>query len=258
MAAPSIAEVWDDSRQFLVREHALLLPIGLACFGTATLLVSLVTPPRDPAAGIVVGPWMLWLIPVMLLAVVGSLTISAMALGNRLSVEEGFRIAFRLLPRAIGLLFLVGVIFATLAVVAGIIAGAAALVAGMGAQSTAMLATFAMLPLGVWLSARLLMLWPAAVTVVGGVGTVLRHSFAVSRGQGALLVGLMMVNLLLFMLLAAVLELAGGSVLLLLARLLGAPELGPLLVSVLVAAFNGAYATAWAVFVARLYARMQD
>lgn len=257
MAAPSIAEIWEESRQFLVRESGLVLPVGFASFGSATLLIALVAPPRDPAAGLALAPWMWWFVPAMLLAVIGSLTLSAMALGTRMSVEEGFRQAFRLLPRAIGLLLCVGVIFVGLAMVAGLLAGLLALLSGIGAQPTAMLATLAMLPLGVWFSARLMVIWPATVCANGGVPETLRHAFAVTQGHVALLIGLILVNLLLFMLLATVIEITGGSLLLLLARLVGMPQLGSLLVSILVAAFNAAYATAWAVFIARLYARLR-
>lgn len=256
MAAPSIADVWDETRRFVLREQGLLLPIGFSTFGAAALIVSLVAPQRTAPTQMSFDSWMLWLIPAMLLAVVGNLALSTLALRSRASVEEGFVAAFRLLPRAIGLMLIVGLMFLVLALVAGTVAGIMALLTGLGPQATTMIATLGLVPVAFWLSARLMLLWPTLADRNGGALDSLRCALQATRGQAALLVGLMLVNLLLFTVLAAVLELAGGSVLLLVTRLVGAPAIGPLLVSMLIAAFNAVYATIWTVFAARLYIRI--
>jgi hypothetical protein len=60
----------------------------------------------------------------------------------------------------------------------------------------------------------------------------------------------------LYVLIVAVLEAAVGSVLIILARMAGAPTLAPTLISVLIAAFNAVYMSFWTVLLAQIYARL--
>ena len=87
MAGASIEEVLDDTRRFCVRERALLLPLGFATFGMATLIAGAIVPvPKSPTAGLPPGPWMIALVPMMLLVLVGFLSVSRMVLRSRISV----------------------------------------------------------------------------------------------------------------------------------------------------------------------------
>ena len=101
MAEFSMIQLWDDTRRFVVRELALLLPLGFATFGLATLIVSLVAPQHRDAAATSFEPWMLWMIPAAGLMLIGYLATSRIVLQPGISVAEAIDGAVRLLPRAI-------------------------------------------------------------------------------------------------------------------------------------------------------------
>lgn len=256
MAKLSLSDVWDDTRIFMQRELGLLLPIGFATFGIGALLVSSVAPQPTPETGLQAGSWMIWLIPAIIMMLIGYLAISRLSLRSHLSVGEALGDAMRLLPKAGGLALMVTGIITGMIVLASIVTGVVVMVMGLPPKVATGTAFAAVVPLIFWLSVRLLLLWPTLADREGGVRDAFTRAMALSRGNFLRLAGLALLNFVGYLLLAAVIEMAGGSVLLIVTRLIGMPALGQVLASVLMAAFNAVYATFWAVFLSRLYARM--
>lgn len=255
MAGLSIDEVWDDTRRFFTRERALLLPLGFATFGSAALVGGLVIPaPSAPGEPLTPGPWMIVLIPMLLLVTVGYLAISRMVLRARISVAEALRDALRLMPRAIGVFAALGLAFVALSMMAALVAMLLAAVAGAGGMVT--LGMVLMLPPIVVVSVRLALLWPVLADREQPVRETFIQAVALTRGRALRIAGLLIAYFVLYVLIVAVIEAAVGSVLIILARMAGAPTLAPTLISLTIAAFNAVYMTFWTVFLARLYARL--
>lgn len=260
MPSLSLSDLFDETRRFVAAEFGLLFPLGLATFGAAALIFALVAPQQamgpHMAMQMQAAPWMWWLIPIFGLVLVGYLSASLLALRPKLSVAEALAGAVRRLPFAVALLLIL-VAIATMIVVGASAAGVAVgALAGFGAAQAATLGLMLALPVLAWFGVKITLLWP--VLAAGGQGPLdtLRQTLALSKGQFGKLALLLVGNMLLYLLLAAILQMAGGSVLLLVARLAGAVAQGPLLVAVLMAAFNAAYMTAWAVLLARAYVKL--
>lgn len=252
----SMTEVWDDSRRFLRNEQALLWPIGLAGFGLSALILAMVVPVQSQTGHVSPGPWMLGLIPAMLLVLTGYLAMSRIALQSRITVAEALSGALRLLPRALGIVLIVMLVISLFALLAGLISAGLITAARTDPRLGATIITCIMLPFMIWASARLALLWAVLADRETPIGETFKISIALTRGHDGKFIGLLLLNILVYVVLTGVLELAGGSILLLLTRVLGVPGLGPLLVAILMAAFNAAYMTVWAVFLARLYNRL--
>src|SRR5690606_9697412 len=111
-----------DTRRFFTRERTLLLPLGFATFGLAALIGGLAIPaPKAPGEPLTPGPWMLALIPMLLLVTLGYVAISRMVLRARISVAEALRDALGLMPRAIGVFVAIGLAFAALSLIAALV-----------------------------------------------------------------------------------------------------------------------------------------
>lgn len=257
MADLSIDEVWDDARGFFVRERALVLPIGFATFGLAALLAGTVVPaPQPPAREVVPGPWMLVLVPVLLLVLTGYLALSRIALRSHLSVAEVLRDALRLLPSGFMMLFGLGAMFLVISLVAGIFAGLMSALGGLGQGGMLMFAFLIFAPAAFVVSIRCTLLWPTLADQERGIGETFRRSIALTHGHAFKLGGVLLAYVLIYLLFVAVIESVAGSVLLILARMLDMPSIGPLLLAVLVAAFNAVYMSFWTIFLACIYGRL--
>jgi hypothetical protein len=253
----SIDEVWDDARRFFLRERALVLPIGFATFGLAALLAGVVVPaPQPPAREVPAGPWMFMLIPILLLVLTGYLALSRIALRSRLSVAEAIGDAVRFLPRGVLLLLGLGAIFLFLSLIAGMVGGLLSAIGGIGQGGMLMLALAIFAPAAFVVSVRCILLWPTLADQEGGVADTFRRSITLTQGNAWKIGGLLLAYMLIYLLLTAVIESVAGSILLLVTRMLHLAWLGPVLLSIVVAAFNAIYMSFWTIFLARLYARL--
>lgn len=258
MAGASIEEVLNDTRRFCVRERALLLPLGFATFGMATLIAGAIVPvPKSPTAGLPPGPWMIALVPMMLLVLVGYLSVSRMVLRSRISVAEALGDAVRLLPRAIGLFLTAFLIFVALNVVASLIAGLAGAAMGMDPKSMLILALVMVFPPAIVVSLRLALMLPVLADRESPVRQTLIEAIALTRGHALKIVALLIAQVIFYVLMAAVIESALGSLFILAARAAGMATLAPILVNILMAAFNAVYWCFWAVLFASFYARLR-
>ncbi len=252
----SMTEIWDDTRRFVSRELGLLLPLGFATFGMGTLLLSLAVPEHPAGKQPELGMWMLWMIPAGLMVLTGYLAMSIIALRSRITVAEAIEGATKLLPRAIILMLMVVSLITFGALVMSVLAGIVSLAMGLGQQGAVMLSVMLMVPPLAWLSVRLAVLWPVLADQRGIATGSIARAFLLTKGHGWRIAALLFLNMVMYTMLSGILELAGGSVLMLVARFVGRPEMGSTLVSILLAAFNAIYAVFWSVMLVRLYEKL--
>jgi hypothetical protein len=254
MARVSIGRVWDETWAFLRAESALLFPVSAATIGVAILLLMVVMP--EPVEGqLPRGPWMLWLLPFYGLSLLGMLANTALALMPGISVREGLGLAARRLPVGFAVVLLLTAISLLAGIPVALVSTLEAGQSGAGGAGTA-LANFIVLAALAWLSVRLLVVWPTVMDRPLSPIAAVREAFALTRGYGARLLGLILLAVVAAGLIGAALLFAGGSVLMVIGRSLGGERLGSLLVTLLMAAIVSVAATIWAVFVAFLYRQL--
>ena len=253
MAEFSMIQLWDDTRRFVLRELALLLPLGFATFGLATLIVSLVAPQHQDAAATSLEPWMLWMIPAAALMLIGYLATSRIVLQPGISVAEAIDGAVLLQPRAIGMLLLLVAAMTVVILLTALVTGLLANMLGLNQVGAVTMMVVALLPPLLWISVRLAVLWPVLADRGEGVRDTLGPAMGLTRGHMIMIATLIFVTGMMYIVMTAVVELAGGPGLLLIARLLSSPQTGPVLVSILMAAFNAVYLVFWSVMLTSLY-----
>lgn len=257
MARLSISDVWDDTRAFVAREHALLLPVALASFGAASLILALAVPAPPPGQAMAEpGAWALWLIPALLLVLVGNLAICVLALRGGVSVGEALAIAIRRLPAAAGAMLLLGLLVGAAALATLLFCTLLLGAMGQSWDAIAALSTLPMLAPALWLTARMMPAVPMLVAEPVGAVAALRRAFAMTRGHGLKLVAVTLIYGAFYLLVTSLVQVVGGSLLLLLGRALGAPAAGALAAAVLVAAAGTVLAGGWSAFGAYVYRRL--
>lgn len=256
MARLSMSDIWDETRAFLSREKALILPLGLATFGLALLLLTLAAP-ADAAAQAKPGFWMLWFVPGFMLITIGYLAVSAIVLTPNISVGESLGVAMKRLPSAITLTFLMMGAMLLLLTISVMLVGVVGAAAGMSLERAAVASVVVALVPMFWLSIRLIIVWPLLVIRDAGPADAMRRSFALTAGNALPIAGILLLFGMTYLLTTGVAQIAGGSVFLLIGRAIGVPNLGHSFAAVLVAGVGGMLATVWTLFLAVLYRRLE-
>lgn len=255
MARLSLSDIWVETRGFLQREGGLVFPLGLATIGIGMLVTNLIVP--DPVAGqIAPGGWMVGLIPVLVLFLIGIIAISAITLTPGISVREAIRRGFARLGTAIALLLIFMAAATLLIILFSIVAVAVGVGLGWSMQQSTVLAVvLAVLPM-IWLWARLIPLGPLIADRNLGPVASARASYRLTAGAFGRLAAFLILSWMLYILFTSAVQFAGGSIFLLLGRLIGSPGLGHTLTAILVSLVGAALGTVWTVFVALLYRRL--
>jgi hypothetical protein len=227
MSRVSFTVVWDQARAFVASELSLLAPVALTCFAVPTLLLSIVVPqPKSLGSPLPDGPWMLWFLPILLLNIFGSMTLVAMTLVPAISVGEAMRRAFARLPIALAVMGLLMIALLFLSAILGLVASLVATVAGWGEAGALSLATTLLVLGSVIFAVRMAVLWPALIDGHEGPIAAVRQSLRLTIGNFWHLLGLLLLAFAVTALLTLTAQLAGGSMLLLLGRLVGSEALG--------------------------------
>lgn len=176
----SISRAWNQTMAFVAREAGLLMPVAFAFVGLPSVILGQFTPSMAPDQTPEPGPWMLAIIPMVILSIAGGLTLNNLVLRPGISVGEAIRLAMpRILP-------LVGA--ALLLVLAGMVASipvlmlAAALSGGNVAAGTG-IALFLMVPLFILVGVRLMFMNPVAAMEGAGPLAIVSRSWKLTRGQ---------------------------------------------------------------------------
>ncbi|ATE64304.1 hypothetical protein [Rhizorhabdus dicambivorans] len=257
MGSFSLGTVWEETASLLRRERALLIPVALALFGPAQVMIELGMPrdmPGNPAEQAMQGKALL-VLPAMLLVFLGNLAITRLALVPGISVAEALSDGLRRLPRTLGAMLLLGVALAAIAILIAIAATLGILVFGGDPRSpavSAQLVTLIMIPAFVLL-VRMMLLVPAVAMEEGGVIDALRRGWALGRGNALRLTGMLLIVLILTAIVQLIETFVVGSMIQLLALATGDGELAKLLHMVINAAIDSLLSLGFTVYVALVY-----
>lgn len=223
-------------QRFLTAEWRLALPVALAFLALPPFALGLIIAPlmpRMPSTIEEVRALSLampdWVTPVMLacaiVTIVGALTLQALALLPRISVGEAIVMALRRLPLWIGASLIVFFLMFVLLIAIGFLFSAVP-----GGASILVIATFVcMVAAGLYM----ILLMPLIVDRASGPITALREGFAFYGGQLPRLIAGLVLFLCGAWIVAMAIQVALGSVLLLIGRISGQPDLGQILVALL-------------------------
>ena len=256
MSKLSISRAWEETKDILRRDGSLL----------ATVAAALLLLPQT-IAGVFVGqgvkaeesPWIGLMLLAALIAMVGQLAISWLALGGRSSVGEAIRHGVRrFLPFFGAALIMLLVVFVILVVSAVILMAAGAVTTDAtrltGADVVYVL-LLAMIPM-VFISVRLLATLPVAAAEKGGSIAVLKRSWRLSAGHFPRLLAFV----LLFLIAALVLVMAVGAIGGLLTRLVfgdaDAFTMGALVLALLNGIVQAGLVLVYVVMLTRIYAQL--
>ncbi|WP_293974968.1 hypothetical protein [Sphingomonas sp.] len=243
-------------QRFIAAEWRLALPVALAFLALPPFILGLILAPlmlQMPsdlegmrAFGLAMPGWVM---PVTLLGgvvtIVGAMALQALLLLPRISVGEAIVRALRRLPVWIGAALVVFAILFALLIVLGLIFGAVPAGAGL----LVMVTCVGMVAAGV----NLALIMPLIVETSLGPVAALREGLAFYRGQLVRLVAGLVLFLAAAWVVAMAMQVALGSVLLLIGRLIGQPDLGQTLVALLAALVSAMEWSAFYLLIACFY-----
>jgi hypothetical protein len=251
-----LGAIWEESLAFARAEIGLLTPLALLGFGLPLVILELVQPAKLVDGNTVVtGPWMIWLIPHALLSMLGTLSISALALHPGMSVRESLAIALSRLPAGIGAA-LIG--FALFVVLVTLVFGIAGVEIGPGGQlgPFSVAAFVGLLAVVVMVMVRALPIWAALAARPISPPAAIRTIFALTRGCYAKLLLVRITSWLAQLGVAIVLMTPIAIALTAIGGLLGVSAIGSLLGMVANSILIAAMMAFWTIYVARTYARL--
>lgn len=254
MSRVSLTEVWDQTRSFIAKELSLLAPVALCCFAVPLLVLSLVMPdPPAPGTPPPPGPWLFWPLPLFIIEIFGWLTLVSLALVPAISVGEAMRRGLTRLPIALGVLAVLFVAAFIAITTVAIVATLVASLGGSGKNAAMSLTVVLMLATLLIAMTRLSVLWPAVVDGHEGPINTLRRALLLTGGEFWHLLGLLVLAGAVSALLSLTAQLAGGSLMLLLGRMVHSEALGRSLALALNAIVVGLWQMVTVVYVAFLY-----
>lgn len=258
MGTVSLSAAVEQTKGFIRREGGLVLPVAFATFGLALILVVLVTP--EPSAGGQVQPglWSLAVLPLMVLAMIGQISISYLVLHPGSSVRDALGAGLRRLPVALGVILLVIAALAAIGLLLIMVMGVLALALGAAETGAAALGALAVFAVLIFAGARLLMAWPLIADRRSGPVATLKQAFALSKGHVWKFLALTFAFALVYLALTGAVQLGVGSLLLILGRLMGAEGAAAFLTAILVALLGAAIQAVWAVLLANIYRQLSQ
>lgn len=254
----SLGSVWEEAFAFFKAEFALLAPLALLGFGLPTVMLLLVIPAdAAQAATLQPGPWMIWFLPAGFLSMLGSLSVSALALRPGVSVREAIGIALRRVPTGIGLFGLYVGVQILLAIPLSIVAMLEGRAGGQPGMGTT-LVYFADLAFMIWLFVRLLPIWAILSERTQSPANIVRIAFRQTRPVYAKLLLLRVVMGFAALLAMLVLLIPIGAVAQLAGLAIGSPEIATVLSFVATGAVVATIGGLWTVYVARMSRRLAE
>ena len=217
----SITTAWTETRAFVKREAGLLLPIVLGFITLPGLLLQLIAPAAAPGQQPEAGAWMLLILPIMALALIGQLAISALALGSERVVGQSIAHSARRFLPAFGalLILLAGVTLVAVPTLTFLIL--------FSGESRAIAVVVALLVvvafLFLWI--RFMVFTPVAAAEPIGAIAILKRSWQLTKGHSGKLIGLAAIFVIVALIIGLAVTAVGGLLILLVA---GRPEPGNL------------------------------
>lgn len=256
MSNLSLSGVTDETGAFFRREAGLVMTIAFATFGLGLLLVELMTP--DPAATgqVTPGGWMLWLVPAVLLGIVGQLTISLLVLTPGASVREAMGGGLRRIPTVLLVTLVLAVAAGVAIALFTLLGGAVAIAVGIGINGATLLVSLLLGLFLLWATARLLLIWPLIAERAPGPVEAIRGAWRVSKGHAWRFAAAVMAFMLVYLVVVGAARLGFGSIFLIVGGAIGSDALARFLPALAVAAIGAVLQALWAVFITQLYRRV--
>lgn len=264
MASLSVTEAWNETAAFVKAEARLLFPLAFMLIALPAAVTRALVPAVEVGETPPSGTWLIAALVAIVLALIGNLAISHLALRPGTSVGEALGQAGRRGPVLAGAALLVGcgllalgflLSLAVSLVMMGTSAGSGQPPSSEAMMRAARILALILLPVLLYVSARVMLMPAIAAAEPGGPFALLSRSWKLSAGHVMKLIGL----LLILSLVAIVLQLAVQSVLGLgLMALAGPAEPGSggaLLILLVMALLNMVLGVYFATLIARLYAQ---
>lgn len=254
----SLGIIWEETIAFLRREGSLLIPVALATFGIAQLLLELAMV-GNPAAGPVTqafSPRSLLMIPAALLLLIGNLAVSRIVLVPGRSIGESLSDTLRNAPRALLVILLIFAMMAGIALLTVIAATLGAMTFRVDPKAiTPNIVLLLMVPMFI-IGIRMLMLVPILAVEQQGPLEALRRAWALSRRHFLRFLGVFATVMMLTVVLALVQMFALGSLFRLLALAVGDGQLVLILQAVVNAGLEAMLSLGVTVYIALIYRKI--
>ncbi|WP_106639030.1 glycerophosphoryl diester phosphodiesterase membrane domain-containing protein [Allosphingosinicella vermicomposti] len=252
MTTLSISQAWNETTAFVKREAGLLFPIALAFLAVPTIILQFVTPQSVPGQPVEGGPWLWLFIPVIVATMIGSLSITTLAIRPAQSVGDAIGHALkRLLPILLAVLILSAV---TLLIAVPALLVIFAL--GLTSETAMLFGGLVFLAIFTFIWIRVILMTPVAVAEPVGAGGILRRSWALTRGHFSPLIMFATVIAIVAVVAFLAITLVFGS---LIALVAGPPEKGNVsfVLSLVVSGIASAvFSVYFQVAVARIYVQL--
>jgi hypothetical protein len=263
----SIEEAFSWTQGFVAREWRLLLPVALAFLALPPLVMDLLVPQpvwdalahavqiQNPQAAEGALRVVLPVFGVVLvIATFGGLTLTAMALIPAISVREALSLALRRVLVMIGALILVMAAQFVLAMVLTVIFALARLV-GPGAQS---LLVGIVMGVSLFVTIRLIALAPMIVTRRVGALSAIRESWHLSQDAFWRILAAVLIYAIGALVVMAALDFAAGVIITLIAKAVGAADLGRVLTAVFQRGIGSLLALGLYLLIAAIFRQLND
>ena len=252
MTRLSITAAWNETAALVKREGGLFFLVAFGLISLPTVILQAAMPTAAPGQAPEGGAWTLLIIPAIALSIIGSLTITNLALGRAGDARDAFSSGLRRFPVVLAAAFLLGLIAALVALP---VAFVLVLVAGTGAGSLALL-TAAIVAAFLFVWVRMMLLNPVGAAEPLGPLAILRRSWHLTKGQSLKLLGFVFVLLIVFVVLTVAVAAVFGSVVILLAGQPRDGNLAEVLILLMNGLLNAGLAIVLTVMVARIYAQL--
>lgn len=260
MSALSISNAWEETKALLARDGRLFASVALALIVLPTAVMG-VADPRVNAGDTAPAWFNLLLFVVSMITLAGQLALIRLAFGPSVTVGGAIGHGFRRLPTYF--LALVLLTLAIIAVMVPVIMIAAAL--GMniegGAEAAALSGPVILLAILfaiaiLVLMTRFMVAMPVASTEAAGPLTILKRSWALTRGHWGKLFGFLIVFSIAAVITLAAISVVLGSLTALLFDARGPMTFGALVESLLGAIITGALSVIFTLMLARIYVQL--
>ena len=259
MANLSITTAWNETASFVQREARLLFPIAFLLIALPGGLLQMFMPVAVPGQPPQVGAWLL-LIPVAIVAsMIGSISISYLALRPGASVGEALEVGARRFIMLFAASLLIGlaaiILFVPLVLIIG---GGAAMGGTPSVAMVGLIGLFAIVFLVVVLAfwVRLMLMTSVAAAENSGPIGIISRSWELTSGHFWKLLGFVLLAFVVFMVISMVVGAIGGIAIVLMAGQLEPGSFATFLVMLVGALVNMVMTVYFTTLLARIYLQL--
>lgn len=253
MKTLSISKAWDESAAFVKREGTLLFPVAFALIALPGILFQAMVPAPTPGESPEPGLWPLFFLPMLFATLLGTLSLTVMALRPGTIVKDAIAAAARRVLPVFGAILVFGLGVALIAVPAAL---ALTNLAAGGSRGTAAFALGITIPIIIYLGTRFLLINPVGTIEPVGPIAMLKRSWQLTAGHFWKLFGFMMVLAIVVAIIGIAVSAIGGLLVLMIAGKPDPGSLSALLVLIIGGLLNAVVSVYATAATARIYAQL--